>query len=141
MIPDSIVQLFAADQIQIFSKRFMAIFKSKMAIFNNILKQILRDLIVQFFVANKIRIFMKRSLVIYKSKMASCKPKMAIIGHFGFKNGHGSFRKYFHLIGSEKLYYGVWNYQLLNTFLFLSNVNKKKPKDGHFRLKNGHFKF
>ena len=31
MIPDSIVQLFAADQIKIFLERSMAIFKSKMA--------------------------------------------------------------------------------------------------------------
>ena len=31
-------------------------------------------------------------------------------GHFGFGNGHGNFRTYFHMIGSEKLYFGVWNH-------------------------------
>ena len=31
-------------------------------------------------------------------------------GHFGFENGHRSFQKYFHLIRSEKLYYGAWNH-------------------------------
>ena len=32
-------------------------------------------------------------------------------GHFVFENGHGTFQKYFHLIGSEKLYYDAWNHQ------------------------------
>ena len=40
-------------------------------------------------------------------------------GHFGFENGHGSFQKYFHLIGSKKLYYRVWNHQFYNNILYL----------------------
>ena len=35
MIPDSIVQLFAADQMKAFSKIAMALFKSKIAIFKH----------------------------------------------------------------------------------------------------------
>ena len=76
MIPDSIVQLFAADKMKIFLERSMAVFKSKMAIlspkwpflgpfdiletgkYKNIYqKWMIQDSIVHIFAANQMKIF------------------------------------------------------------------------------------
>ena len=43
-------------------------------------------------------------------------------GHFGFENGPGSFQKYFHLIGSKKLYYGAWNHPFWPLFSMVTGL-------------------
>ena len=71
--------------------------------------------IVQLFAADQMKIFLKRSIVIFG-------PFWPKNGHFGFENGHGSFQKYFHLIGSEKLYYGAWNHPFWPLFSMVTRV-------------------
>ena len=100
MILDSIVQLFTADQMKIFSKRSMAnlnsnIFLPKMAIFDiweveGIKWYIKMDdsrLYSTTFHCRSDENILKRSLVVFKSKMAIIKPKMAILG-LQIQNGH-----------------------------------------------------
>ena len=94
MIPGTIVQRFAADQMKIFSDRSMAIFRPKIAIFgpflhlrdsqvpNNLLKLMIPGTIVQRFASYQMKIFLERSIAIFKSKMAIFWPEMAIFGPF-----------------------------------------------------------
>ena len=62
-------------------------------------------------------------------------------GHNRFINGHDFFRKCFHLMGSNKLYYVDIIIFLIYYLIPLCLSNVKRPKNGHHGPKNGHFGF
>ena len=66
---------------------------------------------------------------------------LVLNGHIRFINGHDFFRKCFHLMGSNKLYYVDIIIFLIYYLIPLCLSNVKRPKNGHHGPKNGHFGF